>query len=420
VLSLTRLLGAPPTSAPDLRYDPGAPATRTGALPGSGPVVVWNWTRRCNLACRHCYASAVRGPSPGELSTAEARALLADLATLRVPALLVSGGEPLMRPDAFELLAQASRLGLRCTVSTNGTLIDEDAARRLAAAGVTYVGVSLDGPPEVHDRWRAQRGAHAASLRGIRLLRAAGVRVGLRFTLRREALRHVPYILQLAEAEGISRVCFYHLVPAGRAATQDALVPERAEVRACLADLLERSLDHVHRGTGMEILTVGNHSDGPFAYLWLRRHLPERAEAARVLLRRNGGNRAGVAMVCVGPRGDVHPDQFSWRVRLGNVRETPLSVLWQGGPAAPLLDELRGPRQGRIGGRCGACAWFSLCNGNLRARAAAAGDFWGPDPACVLEDHEVRAGPPGDPVVAAVIPPAGPPPAVHLPEGSGG
>ncbi len=396
MLSLTRLLGAPPPADPDLRYAAGARATRSGALPGRGPVVVWNWTRRCNLECQHCYAAAVRGPAPGELDTEEARGLLSDLAAMRVPALLLSGGEPLVRPDAIELIAAASALGLRCTLSTNGTLVDAATAGALAAAGITYVGVSVDGPPEVHDRWRGRRGAHAATLAGIRRLRAAGVRVGLRFTLHRESLRHVPYVLGLAEEEGISRVCFYHLVPAGRGTGLGDLAPGRAEVRDSLEYLLNQALEHVRRGTGVEVLTVGNHSDGPFTYLWMRAHLPERAAGARVLLGHNGGNRSGVAMVCVGPRGDVHPDQFSWDVRLGNVREAPLPAIWQGERAAPLLDELRAPRRPRIGGRCADCAWFDLCNGNLRARAAATGDFWGSDPGCVLEDGEIADGLDGD------------------------
>jgi radical SAM protein with 4Fe4S-binding SPASM domain len=392
VVSLTRLLGGTRPEGLDLRYDPGIPRAHNGALPGHGPVVVWNWTRRCNLDCAHCYASAVRSRVPGELDTAEAEALLADLEALRVPALLLSGGEPLVRRDALYLLAAARQRGLRCTLSSNGTLIGQAAAAALAATGVTYVGISVDGPPEIHDRWRGRRGAHAAALAGIRHLRAVGVPVGLRFTLHRRSAEHVPYILDLAAREGIGRVCFYHLVPSGRGEAVDDLRLTRSEARACLGMLLERAAAHVRAGTGTEILTVGNHSDGVFAYLWARRHLPQRADAILPLLRRNGGNRAGVAMVCVDPAGGVHPDQFSWNVDLGNVRRTPLREIWEGGAGVPLLDALR-DRRTRIGGRCARCAWFDLCNGNLRARAAAAGDFWGADPGCLLEDAELDAPP---------------------------
>jgi radical SAM protein with 4Fe4S-binding SPASM domain len=389
VLSLTRLLGAPVGEDPDLRYHPSARATRTGAVAGRGPVVVWNWTRRCNLACRHCYASAVRGPAPGELDTAEAHALLRQLAALRVPALLLSGGEPLVRPDALDLLTAASGLSLRCTLSTNGTLIDADTARGLAAAGITYVGISVDGPPADHDRWRGRRGAHAATLAGIRRLRAEGVRVGLRFTLHRASVPHLPYLFELAAAEGISRICVYHLVPAGRGADLGDLGLTAAETRRALDYLLEQARWHVEQGSGMEVLTVGNHSDGPYAIQWMRSHLPGRVAAARTLLQRNGGNRSGVALLAIDPVGEVHPDQFSWDQPLGNVRQTPLQAIWQGEAVPPLLTALRSARRERIQGRCARCAWFDLCNGNLRARAAAAGDFWGSDPACVLADDDL-------------------------------
>lgn len=393
MLSLTRLLGAAPASGdPDLRYDRRIQEAPTGALPGVGPVVVWNWTRTCNLECVHCYAGAVRGRSPGELRSDEARGLLDEFRAMRVPALLLSGGEPLARTDAIDLIVRARALGLRCTLSTNGTLIDAETADSLSSAGVTYVGISLDGPPEAHDRWRGRSGAHAASLAGIRRLRARGVRVGLRFTMHAHSRRYLSYILDLAESEGIDRVCFYHLVPAGRGAALGESALTREEARACLLYLLERAAKHVEQGGRTEILTVGNHSDGPLVQLWMREHLPDGAAAAWELLRRNGGNRSGKAMICVDPLGDVHPDQFSWDVHLGNVRRMPLREIWAGGPTAPVLEALRN-RRGRITGRCATCGWFEVCNGNLRARAAAAGDPWGSDPACLLTDEELPSRP---------------------------
>ncbi len=393
MLNLSRLLGAAPASGPDLRYDRGIRHTRVGALPGQGPVVVWNWTQSCNLRCEHCYASAVLGRVPGELDTAEAEAVLHTLTKMRVPALLLSGGEPLARPDALHLLGVARQAGLRCTLSTNGTLIDERAAGALAEVGVTYVGISLDGPPELHDRWRGKTGAHAASLAGIRNLRRLGVRTGLRFTLNRHNVAHIPYLLDLAEAEGIGRVCFYHLVPSGRGESVADLTLERQQSRAALDVILERTLGYVRSGRDMEILTVGNHADGPYAYLWMRRHAPEAADEAWRLLQRNGGNRSGQGMVCLGPQGDLHPDQFSWDVRLGNIRQTPLPELWAGAATHPVLIEMRGSRRERITGRCSSCAWFDVCNGNLRARARAAGDPWGSDPACQLTDAELGHAP---------------------------
>lgn len=397
MLNLNRLVGGAPPEGEDLRYGAGVPHAGKGALPGRGPVVVWNWTRSCNLGCTHCYADAVRGRAAGELDTDEAHTLIGDLADMRVPALLLSGGEPLMRPDALELIRAARERGLRCTLSTNGTLIGEETASALAEAGVTYVGISLDGPPEVHDRWRASRGAHAAAVAGIRRLRARGVRVGLRFTLHRGSAAHLPGMLDLARGLGISRFCVYHLVPAGRGRGLGDAAMERSAEREAVGWLLEQAVAEERVGGQMELLTVDNHSDGPFAYLWLRRHQPQLAAGAWRLLRRNRGNRSGIALTAIGPRGDVHPDQFSQTLVLGNVRQRPLREIWDGPATDPLLLRFR-ERERHITGRCAGCAWFSVCSGNLRARAAAAGDLWGEDPGCLLEDQEVagagEAGPP--------------------------
>lgn len=386
MLNLSRLVGAAPGEGEDLRYGAGASATSRGALPGRGPVVVWNWTRACNLGCTHCYADAIRGRSSGELDTDQAQSVLRELAQMRVPALLLSGGEPLMRPDALGLIGYARELGLRCTLSTNGTLIDEATADALASTGITYVGISLDGPPEIHDRWRASRGAHAAAVAGIRRLRRRGVRVGLRFTLHRDSAAQLPHMVDTVRELGISRFCVYHLVPAGRGQRLDSSALSRAEERESVAWLVEQAVSLLRDDPDLELLTVDNHSDGPFAYLWLRQHHPELAERALGMLRRNRGNRSGIALAAIGPRGDVHPDQFSRELVLGNVLEHPLHEIWDG--PSPLLQRLR-DRARYIGGRCANCAWFSVCSGNLRARAAAAGDLWGEDPACLLEDAEV-------------------------------
>ena len=386
--NISRLLGAPAGPGADLRYGEGASGARHGALPGTGPVVVWNWTRSCNLACEHCYAQAVPGRVPGELGTDEALDLIAQFAGMRVPALILSGGEPLVRRDAIPLLAAASGRGLRCTVSSNGTLIDAATADEIARAGVVYVGVSIDGPRELHDRWRGRRGAYDRTVAGIGLLRERGVRVGLRFTLHAGNALHVPAVLDLVEELGVQRICFYHLVPAGRGSALDPLLLGRTRTREVLDLLLERSLAWLRSGRDVEVLTVDNHSDGPYVQLWAERHLPERAAIIAQMLARNGGNRSGRALVAIDAQGRVHPDQFSQDVVLGDVREQPFREVWEGNGAE--LARYR-DRRAHLHGRCAACRWLDLCNGNLRARAAAAGDPWGPDPGCVLTDQEVAA-----------------------------
>ena len=162
----------------------------------SGPMVVWNVTARCNLHCTHCYAAEATGGE--ELSTHEARALINDLSGMGVPVLLLSGGEPLLRGDLYDLITYARQRGLRPSLSTNGTLIDEETVERLRDAGLAYVGVSLDGLGEVNDRFRGVEGAFDRALAGIRRCRDAGVKVGLRFTITRRNAGEVDGIFDLS------------------------------------------------------------------------------------------------------------------------------------------------------------------------------------------------------------------------------
>ncbi len=187
---------------------------RTGATPK--PVVAWNITRRCNLRCVHCYAMAQTTADPDELTFAEASRFLDGLAAFNVPAVLFSGGEPLMHPRVFDLLQHAAQRGLHASLSTNGTLIDQPTACRLRDVGVTYVGISLDGLAATNDRFRGVAGAFDLAVLGMRACRDAGLRVGLRFTMTRENVNDIPGLLEMVADQGIPRVCFYHLAYSGR------------------------------------------------------------------------------------------------------------------------------------------------------------------------------------------------------------
>ncbi len=182
------------------------------------PVVVWNCTRRCNLRCVHCYSHSADRHYEGEMTTKEAEAFIEDIASFGAPVILFSGGEPLMRPDLFELIARATRAGLRAVISTNGTLIEPGVAERLKEFGLSYVGVSLDGMRETNDKFRGREGAFDRALAGIRNCRQAGIKVGLRFTINKRNAADVGDIFTLLRDEDIPRVCFYHLVYAGRGA----------------------------------------------------------------------------------------------------------------------------------------------------------------------------------------------------------
>jgi 12,18-didecarboxysiroheme deacetylase len=337
------------------------------------PVVVWNMTRRCNLKCIHCYAGSRN---------------IDDLAAWGAPVLLFSGGEPLMRADLPELAQFAVDRGMRAVISTNGTLITEEMARIFRRIGLSYVGVSLDGTGATHDRFRGVPGAYAAAMKGLRICREAGIKVGVRFTINRHNAADVPAIFDLLEAEKIPRCCFYHLVYSGRGSKLVAEDLSHAETRALLDLILDRTRDLFTRGIGKEILTVDNHADGPYIYLRLLKEDPKRAAEVLELLQMNEGNSSGHGIGCISWDGEVHPDQF-WRgISFGNVRKRPFSEIWTDTDNS-LLAKLKDKRP-HVRGRCATCRWLAVCGGNFRARAeAVTGEIWSPDPACFLTDAEI-------------------------------
>ena len=180
------------------------------------PVVVWNCTRRCNLKCRHCYSESQNIAYNQEMNTDEALSFIDDLASYGIPVLLFSGGEPLVRSDLLHLISHARNNGIRCVISTNGTLINADMASKFGKTGLSYVGISLDGLSVKHDEFRQVQGAFDLAIRGIRHCQDAGIKVGLRFTITKDNAGEIPGIFDLLEQENIPRICFYHLVYTGR------------------------------------------------------------------------------------------------------------------------------------------------------------------------------------------------------------
>src|SRR5574343_900934 len=166
-----------------------------------GPVVIWNLIRRCNLTCKHCYSISADKNFPGELSTPEVFTVMDDLQQSGVPVLILSGGEPLLRPDIFEISRRAKDMGFYVGLSSNGTLITEQNIEAIREIGYDYVGVSLDGIESTHDVFRRKQGAFAESLHGIRLCRDAGIKIGVRFTLTQDNADDLPALLNLVDAE---------------------------------------------------------------------------------------------------------------------------------------------------------------------------------------------------------------------------
>ena len=352
------------------------------------PVVVWNVTRSCNLKCVHCYAHAKDQQFENELSTKEGKALIDDLSAFGAPVMLFSGGEPLVRKDLPELAAYAVEKGMRAVISTNGTLITPELARTLKAIGLSYVGISLDGMEEVNDRFRGVKGAYKAALDGIRNSQAAGIKVGLRFTINKFNAAEIPSIFDLLEEMDIPRVCFYHLVYAGRGSKLVEEDCDHAETRKAVDLIIDRTKALHDRGLDKEVLTVDNHADGPYVYLRLLKENPDRAGEVLELLQMNEGNNSGRGIGCVSWDGQVHADQFWRHYSFGNVRERPFSEIWTD-LSNPLMMRLKEKKK-YVTGRCATCRWLDICAGNFRVRAEAVyGDVWAPDPACYLTDKEI-------------------------------
>lgn len=360
-----------------------------------GPVVIWNLIRRCNLKCKHCYSISADVDFPGELSTEQIFNVMDDLKAARVPVLILSGGEPLLRPDIYTISERAKRMGFYVGLSTNGALIDEPTAARIADIGYDYVGISLDGIGAVHDEFRGQKGAFDRSLAAVRFLKGWDVKVGLRFTMTSDNARNLTDIMALAEREGVDKIYLSHLVYAGRGNKNRMTDADRATTREAMDMLIAAAFEDVKAGREREIVTGNNDADGVYLLHWARRNLPENAARLETLLKRWGGNASGVNVANIDNTGEVHPDTFWWHYSLGNVKKRFFGEIW-GDTSDPVMAALK-PRPRAVKGRCGACAHLGICGGNTRVRALQlTGDLLAEDPACYLTDDEIGlTGPTG-------------------------
>jgi heme d1 biosynthesis radical SAM protein NirJ len=354
-----------------------------------GPVVIWNLVRRCNLTCKHCYSISADTDFPGELSTDEVYRVMDDLKAFGVPVLILSGGEPLLRPDIFDISRRAKAMGFYVGLSSNGTLIDAGTIDAIAAVGYDYVGISIDGLEQTHDRFRRKEGAFREALRGVRLCRERGLKVGLRFTLTRDNAHDLPALLDLMEAEGVDKFYLSHLNYAGRGNKNRGDDAVHRMTREAMDLLFDTAWRQIQAGRPREYVTGNNDADGVYLLQWARSRFPARVVAGlEERLRRWGGNASGVNVANIDNLGHVHPDTMWWHHDLGSVRERPFSDIWMD-PRDPLMAGLKQhPRP--VTGRCGGCRWLAICNGNTRVRAhQLTGDYWAEDPGCYLNDAEV-------------------------------
>ncbi|MEM2070940.1 MAG: radical SAM protein, partial [Archaeoglobaceae archaeon] len=315
------------------------------------------------------YASAENENSK-ELDFASCIEVVNRLADFKVPVILFSGGEPLLRQDIFEIAAYARRKGIKCVLSTNGTLINKENYEDLKV--FDYVGVSLDGVGKVNDFFRGVENAFEAALNGLKLAREVTL-TGIRFTVTRYNYSELGEILKLARENDIPRFCLYHLVPSGRAEFSDDI---DNKTRRKLMDFLicEAEKD------GLEILTVDNPADGVYAYL------KTKDEDVLEFLKYRGGDGSGQRIICVDFKGQIHPNQFWWDYTAGNILKDDLLKIMS---EDELFVMLRRKKE-FLKGKCGICKYKEICGG-FRVRAYRYGDVWGEDPSCYLQMDEIAA-----------------------------
>ncbi len=353
-----------------------------------GPVVIWNLIRRCNLTCKHCYSISADKDFPGELTTDEVFAVMDQLKAFRVPALILSGGEPLLRPDIYDIARRSKAMGFYTALSSNGTLIDAEQCAQIAEIGFDYVGISLDGLGATHDKFRRKQGAFDLSLAGLRLCRDAGLKVGVRFTLTQDNFHDLPGLLKLVAEEDIDRFYFSHLNYAGRGNTNRKTDALHQMTRSAMDLLFETCWQHQEKGLVKDFTTGNNDADGVYLLHWVARHFPDRHEHIRQKLIQWGGNSSGVNVANIDNLGNVHPDTMWWNHTLGNVRQRPFGKIWNDTSDSILAGLKAKPR--KVGGRCGECSHFAICGGNTRVRALQmTGDAWSEDPGCYLTDEEI-------------------------------
>jgi len=340
-------------------------------------MVSYSITTKCNLKCKHCYSESTDQVAPDELSTEEAFRLMDDLSRWGIGLLIIDGGEPLCREDLLDVVKYASSKGIRTTIGSNGTLIDEGMARKMLDAGVMSVAISVDGADaQTHDSFRGISGAFEQALKGVEACRAAGLPFQFNMVIRKETLPQLEDMLRLAVDSGANAAEFFDLVAAGRAKQE------------CREEVLSRD----ERKRAMEWL-VQSQEDCPIVIrvpacpmypLLLQQKQIQPKHFPKEVLQRvpyyGRGCAAGMPMgyVMVLSNGEVNPCMLL-QVKLGNIREQSIISIWEN---SPVLAKLR--QRELLKGDCGNCLYKVTCSG-CRGRAyEETGDMMAADPGCWL------------------------------------
>lgn len=342
-------------------------------------LVFWELTTACNLKCIHCRAVPTEKRSPDELSTSEARVLIDQIASFAKPVIVLSGGEPLVRADVFEIASYAKSKELPVALATNGTLITPKIAQAIKESGIRRVSVSIDGPDAAsHDRFRQAYGSFDAALQGIEYLKRDGIPFQINTTVTKQNVDQIPAILKLAVSRGAAALHIFLLVPTGcgKEIADDEMI-EPAEYERVLNWLYDRSKDS-------KINLKATCAPHYFRII----HQRARTEGAKIASETHGfeamtkGCLAGSGVCFVSSKGEVYPCGYL-PISAGNIRQAHFKDIWDN---AEVFRRLRD--EDNLHGKCGYCEFRRICMG-CRARAyALTGDYLAPEPYCIYEPRK--------------------------------
>jgi heme b synthase len=335
-------------------------------------LIAWELTNACNLACIHCRASAIKDPTPDELSTAEAKHFVDELVEYK-PIIILTGGEPLLRPDVYDIAKYASGHGLRVVLATNGTLLTPDIAKKLKDVGIQRVSISIDGSTkETHDIFRGETGAFEAALFGIDILKNAGISFQINTTITKRNLTEIPNIYELALELGASALHIFLLVPTGRG--------EEIESEEIPSEEYERVLNWFYDKSKTSRIQL-KATCAPHYFRIMRQRA--KTEGIKITRETHGleamtkGCLGGSGFCFVSSKGDVYPCGYLPALA-GNIRQKPFKMIWE---KSKVFNDLRD--MGKLKGKCGECEYRAVCGG-CRARAyALTGDYLDEEPYCM-------------------------------------
>ncbi len=352
----------------------------------NGSIIIWNFTNRCNLACHHCYSYADPN-SKDALSTEFIQNSIKDLKKAGVRFVIFSGGEPLIRKDIFDIASKMRDEGIVTYLSTNGLYITDKNAKKIIEK-FNYIGISIDGIKEIHDRFRGLSGAYEGAIKGIKTIQDNGGNAGIRFTMTKETEGSFYEIFKLSEEIGVDKLYLSHLVYSGRGLDNLKIDITKEKRIEFVHYIIDKAFEYYENGKDIDIVTGNMEMDAILLLEKFSKRYPDKKEQMLQRLKAWGGNSAGVRLGNIDWEGRVKPDPF-FPFFIGDMKEKSFDEIWLDEENEILTKLRKKPRE--ISGKCKECAVLDICNGGSRSRAyAISGDLWSEDPSCYLDADQIK------------------------------